>query len=30
MREFNEQSIFNPANINFMNQQENNYNEEES
>ena len=30
MREFNEQSIFNPANINFMNQQENNFKEEES
>jgi protease PrsW len=30
MREFNEQSIFNPANINFMSQQENNFKEEES
>jgi RsiW-degrading membrane proteinase PrsW (M82 family) len=30
MREFNEQSIFNPANINFMNQQENNYKQGES
>jgi protease PrsW len=30
MREFNEQSIFNPANINFMNQQENNFKNEES
>jgi RsiW-degrading membrane proteinase PrsW (M82 family) len=30
MREFNEQSIFNPANINFMNQQEDNFKEEES
>ena len=30
MREFNEQSIFNPANINCMNQQENNCEEEES
>ncbi len=30
MREFNEQSIFNPANINFINQQENKYEQEES
>lgn len=30
MKEFNEQSIFNPANINFMNQQESNFKEEES
>lgn len=30
MREFNEQSIFNPANINFINQQESNYKQEES
>lgn len=30
MREFNEQSIFNPANIDFLNQQENSYKQEES
>jgi protease PrsW len=30
MREFNEQSIFNPANINFMDEPENNFNQEES
>lgn len=30
MREFTEQSVFNPANINFMNEQENQYKEEES
>ena len=27
MREFNDQSIFNPANINFTNQQENHFNQ---
>lgn len=30
MKEFNEQSIFNPANINFMSQQDNQYEQEES